>query len=126
MADRIRAWGPAAAWAGVLFLLSSLPDLPGPGGIPFGDKLGHFTLYAVLGLLLALGRRRSRRAVPHLLLLAIGALYALSDEWHQSFVPGRSPDPLDWMADVIGLLSGYLALSAAGSPDPPDETKGPA
>jgi VanZ family protein len=50
---------------------------------------------------------RSRRAVPHLLLLALGALYGVTDEVHQGYVPGRMPDPWDWVADVVGLLIGY-------------------
>jgi len=127
MANRLTAWGPAAAWAGLLFLLSSLPDVPGPGGIPFGDKLGHFLLYAVLGALLASGRSRSGGAASHVLLLAIGALYGLGDEWHQAFVPGRTPDLADWFADLAGLMAGYWTVTVVrGTGDSSHETRGSA
>jgi VanZ family protein len=109
LANRIRAWVPAAAWAAFLFVLSSLPALPGPSRLPFGDKLGHFVLYGVFGLLLAWGRARSGRPVAHALLLLTGALYGVSDEWHQLYVPGRVPDAVDWLADVAGLVTGYAA-----------------
>ena len=107
LANRFRAWGPAVAWAALLFFLSALPDLPGPSCIPFGDKLGHFVLYGVFGVLLAWGRSRWPRRVGHLLLLGIGAAYGISDEWHQMYVPGRTPDVVDWLADVTGLVTGY-------------------
>jgi len=120
------AWGPAVAWAAALFLLSATPDPPGSGlfaQIPGGDKLVHFGLYAVLGGLLARGRRRHLRggepARPwlHAALILAGALYGVSDEWHQSFVPGRDASALDWLADLCGVTLGYLAASAA-APDP--------
>ena len=107
MANRLLVWGPAALWAAVLFLLSALSDVPGGSWLPFGDKVAHLSLYAVLGGALAWGRGRSGRAIPHLLLLALGALYGVTDEVHQGYVPGRIPDPWDWVADVAGLVIGY-------------------
>lgn len=91
----------------VLFLLSSIPGTDAGPGFPFVDKVAHCALYAVLGATLANGRSRAPSPVPHALLLAIGALYGISDEWHQSWVPGRDPDPADWLADVVGLALGY-------------------
>ena len=121
LTNRLRAWGPAASWAAVLFLLSALPD---PGGalrfpfflrLPFGDKIAHMAVYAVLGAALAWGRARSPRAVGHVLLLTLGALYGVSDEWHQMYVPGRIPDVTDWIADLFGLFAGYgLAITVFG------------
>ena len=37
----------------------------------------------------------------------IGAVYGITDEWHQMYVPGRMPDVVDWLADVAGLVTGY-------------------
>ena len=108
LANRFRAWGPAAAWAALLFFLSALPAVSSPARLPFGDKIGHFALYAVLGLLLAWGRSRAAAPVAHVILIAIGALYGLTDEWHQMFVPGRVPDVADWIADVAGFCYGFL------------------
>jgi VanZ family protein len=95
-------------------LLSAQPDPPGTGlfaWIPAGDKLAHFLLYAVLGALLAYGRGREGE-LAHAAPIAAGVLYGASDEWHQSFVPGRQVSALDWTADACGVAAGYwIALS---------------
>ncbi|MBW3534715.1 MAG: VanZ family protein [Gemmatimonadetes bacterium] len=108
-------WGPAALWATVLFLLSSVPDVPGPGwlvSLPAADKVAHAVLYGVLGATLAWanhrGGRDSSRAAD-VLVVGLGALYGASDEWHQSFVPGRDTSAADFTADVVGLAVGYVA-----------------
>ncbi len=102
-------WGPAAVWAAVLFLLSSIPDT---GDIPFGvsDRLVHFGLYSVLGVTLAHARVESRGALAHWFLLLLGVAYGASDEWHQSFVHGRGPEMGDWIADVAGVAVGYVFI----------------
>lgn len=105
--NRMRAWAPAAGWAFVLFMLSALPNLRGAPSFPFSDKIAHVILYAVLGAALAWGWARSPRSVPHAVLLIAGALYGMTDEWHQMYVPGRMPDLADWIADVIGVVVGY-------------------
>lgn len=104
------AWGPALAWVVVLFLLSELRQVPEALRplAALNDKLIHATLYAFLGAALAWARVRSPRPLPHILLLALGYLYGALDEWHQSFVPGRSPEFGDWVADVVGVTLGYL------------------
>jgi VanZ family protein len=119
------SWAPAALWAAVLFLLSARSDLPGSGWlsrIPGGDKLAHLGAYAVLGACLAWGQRRQRRGAPaapgvHALLILVGALYGILDEFHQAFVPGREVSAADWIADVCGVTLGYLAASSP-TPDP--------
>jgi VanZ family protein len=45
---------------------------------------------------------------------AISLLYAISDEWHQSFVEGRKADPLDVLVDACGIAFG-LALASRRS-----------
>jgi VanZ family protein len=99
---------------GVIFYASSLPgsDVPqGPSG------LAHFALYAVLGALLALalGPGSGWRTIA--VAAAIGAFYGLTDEFHQSFVPGRTPSSADWLIDVAGAASGaaIVVLSARGA-----------
>jgi VanZ family protein len=105
-------WGPAAIWAAVLFLLSSVSDSPGVDWLPIGDKIGHLVLYGVMGAALAWRRWSSRGRLTHYFYLVLGLLYAVSDEWHQSFVPGRDASLLDLTADGLGLLLGYAALLA--------------
>lgn len=104
----LRAWLPALAWAGAIFFLSSRSRLPeGPELIPHFDKVAHFGAYALLGLLLARAVRATE--LPLAAAVALGWLYGASDEWHQSFVPGRSVDAWDWAADALGVLAGvYL------------------
>jgi VanZ family protein len=91
-------------WVGLTFLLTSIPHLEIPEGIPFWDKGAHFAFYGVTGFLCALWRRESghpaKRAVLYavLFVLAVGAV----DEIHQLWIPGRSADLLDWVADLLG------------------------
>jgi VanZ family protein len=105
---------PVLIWFGVIFYQSSRSQLPFPPGL--SDQLvsmaGHFTEYAVLAALLwwglgyfvTDGRKRAG------LVLVVALLYAISDEWHQSFVPGRTPDVWDVVVDVIGAMAGTIAM----------------
>lgn len=53
-----------------------------------------------------------QESIPHWVLLLVGALYGLSDEWHQMYVPGRFADLGDWIADLAGLALGYAVAVA--------------
>ena len=66
----------------------------------------HFTLYLVLGGLLAWGSRGRRLWAS----FAAGGLYALLDEVHQAFVPGRAMEGADILTDLLGLGVGILLL----------------
>ncbi len=111
---RVFGWGPAALWAAVLFLLS---ELQGLGGVlPSGaDKFVHGGLYLILGLSLAWGKGRTGLGVPGVLLLLIGVGYGALDEWHQSFVPGRTVSMGDWAADSAGVMLGLLLFASLSS-----------
>ena len=117
------AWGPALLWAYGLFVLSGISEPPPPFRplLLIPDTLAHFVLYLVLGGLVARARVRRGSRIPHTALLAAAAGYAAFDEWRQSLVPGRTPEPSDWLADVAGLLVGYLAVAFA----PERRTGGP-
>lgn len=117
MIRKLLAWGPAVVWAAVLFYLSSQSWSRGPALFGVNDKVGHILLYATLGAALGYGRVRSPGMTGHRLLLTVGFLYAVSDEIHQSFVPGRTASLPDLAADAVGLLVGYacyLALIRTG------------
>ena len=105
---RALPWLPAAAWAATIYWLSSRPTLPGPE-VPYFDKVAHFGAYAVLGALLAFAADRSR--VPLAVAVVLGLLYGASDEIHQMYVPGRSPDVLDWAADAAGVAAACFLYS---------------
>ena len=110
----------ALGWMGVIFWLSAQPDLPSPVELPYGDKLSHFTAYGILSSLYLLSMRRSGGYTLGQVLLAAGlaTLYGVSDEWHQSFVPGRSPDLWDVVADASGALAAAFFLRWLLSPRP--------
>jgi VanZ family protein len=102
-----------AAMAGI-FAMSARQRVPVPPG--FSAKvistLGHFSVYLVLAVLLYWtlsfvmdgGWRRYVTA------WTLAVLYGLSDEWHQSFVPGRTPDVVDIVTDGIGAAVGLLIV----------------
>lgn len=88
----------AILYAVLLFVLSHQPTLPMPRVLSFEDLLAHGIAYAILYSLLYKG-------LPDMhpgWILVITVLYGLSDEWHQSFVPGRVCDPWDFVADAAG------------------------
>jgi len=94
----------------VLFLLSAWPNPRIPDWFFAQDKVVHASLYAVLGAALAWGRRGSDSPPAHWIMLAVGFAYGATDEFHQAFVRGRSPDWGDWAADVTGVLVGYTLV----------------
>jgi VanZ family protein len=98
-------WLPVVLWAAVIFAFSSIPSLSSGLGTwdLFLRKAAHMTEYAILALLLA---RALQREVPA---FALGVLYAVSDEIHQSFVRGRHAAVLDVAIDSVGLLIGLTA-----------------
>ena len=114
MSPRTRAWvswAPAVVWAAVIFVLSAQPSLPSTG---VSDKHAHLVTYALLAGLCLMGltgwRLRRIAGGPVLVAFVMAVLYGVSDEWHQSFVPGRTPDAADVVADAIGAA---LALGGA-------------
>jgi VanZ family protein len=69
----------------------------------------------VLGLLLYRALRGERVPLwPAIVLAALlTSTYGASDEWHQAFVPRRTSDVADWLADTIGGGTGAIAYGAA-------------
>ena len=98
----------------MLFGFSSLSTLPSPPAqFSFYDV--HIAAYAGLAALTARAMGKGLREVsPRAVLLAIviSSLYGISDEYHQLFVPGRSFDVLDMLADAIGSVVGASAVGA--------------
>ena len=108
-------WGPAALIMGIIFIASSTPgsDLPDFGIIDLlVRKGGHLVGYALLGAAffhgLSSGKSQTRSWIIITEILVI--LYALSDEWHQSFSPGRNPALMDICIDAAGGLIGIASL----------------
>lgn len=107
----ILRWLPALAWMALIFLVSSRSQPPGPAD-PTLDfiwkKSVHVASYAVLAILM----RRGLGPTPHATLwaLALTLLYAISDEYHQSFVPGRTARATDVLIDMLGATIGLAAM----------------
>lgn len=109
----VRYWGPVCLYAGLIFLGSSVSNPPEALSSVLekvSDKVVHLFEYALLG---ALGYRACRHAAGawvarHAVMVAVAgcALYGLSDEVHQLFVPFRQGDPLDLVADSVGATLG--------------------
>jgi VanZ family protein len=100
---------------GVIFGLSSLTGSDVPGRF---TGLGHFGLYAMLGALYLAALSPQRPSWKHAIAaVLLASAYGVTDEFHQSFVPGRMPDVMDWLVDTAGAASaaGVMALlSRAG------------
>ena len=77
-------------------------------------KAAHFGVYLVLGLLVFNGLIHSSipRSKAIILALLICVLYAISDEFHQLYVPGRSGQVSDVLLDSSGALMGILLMNA--------------
>jgi len=116
LSDRIWAWGPALGWAAIIFVMSSFPQQVYPAtDVPNADKLVHLALYGTLSALCARGLGRATRwsgIDVWLAAAALASLYGMSDEFHQRFVPGRSAEWADVLADAIGALLGAGASVA--------------
>lgn len=130
---------------GVIFALSAQPSLPHAPDELLDlalKKVAHFGEYAILGALLwrAISGRLSGFPARLLVGVALGSLYAATDEIHQSFVPGRQPAFSDLLIDSVGTAAGLavlyrfdssrltqaaprLAPGGFGGPQPPSATR---
>jgi VanZ family protein len=105
----------AMGWMGLIFLVSAQSTVPQPPGLgpAMTAYLGHFCVYFVLAILVwwvlgGFGLQGRRR---WLLAFGLAVLYGASDEWHQSFVPGRTPDVLDLLVDALGAACGLAVVT---------------
>jgi len=108
-------WLPACVLMTVIFMLSSLPssEVPDFGALDFLVlHAGHFLGYALLCLAFqfALPRRLSP-GIRSIAAIMLALLYAVSDEWHQSFVPGRSQSLFDIIVDGLGASTAMFLLA---------------
>jgi VanZ family protein len=107
----IQFWLPVIGYCTLIFVQSSFPTPPQLPSFAFSDKLLHLGGYGLLALLFCRAfnsceRWRNRWFVLFLLAVVAATVYGVSDEWHQSFVPGRCSDVADAAADFAGSMIG--------------------
>ncbi len=125
MQDFWRRYGWTIAWAALLFTLSSIPDLSPPFRLfDWDDKLHHLLAYMPLGWLLMRAIVWKEGNIRKALWLAIvlGTLYGMSDEFHQHFVPGRTMDANDLLADMLGVALGGWLFRRRRKPAPAEKS----
>ncbi len=104
-------WAPVVLYMGIIFFASHQSDVSIPAGLT--DKQSHSLAYTLLGVLFVralaggLGERVSLRTA--LLGIVLTTVYGASDEFHQMFVAGRSPEVYDVYADALGGAIGACA-----------------
>lgn len=106
---------PAGLCMAGIFLLSAQPTLPRPMGLDAHiiSIAGHFFAYLLLGMSIwwVLGLFPLGDWSRLVLAFAGAVIFGISDEWHQSFVPGRTPDITDIMVDALGAVVGLIIVT---------------
>ncbi len=116
MNKKVFYWSATIAYALLIFFLSSLSGDKTEKLYLFkhSDKIIHLAEYAILCFLVSKTlsftlKNNIKRYVP-LFAILIALLYAISDEFHQSFVPGRSAEVYDVFADGMGAVLSQIIL----------------
>lgn len=106
---------PPWLWGAGIFVGTSLPTSYLPVIVLLSpDKLLHVSAFLVFSILVyravsfTIKNTTTRRSIFVTVIITI--CYAVFDELHQYFVPGRSPDPFDILADIIGIILGLLLV----------------
>ena len=109
-------WGPPALYALAIFAFSSLSAPPAPPQ-QLTDKHVHALVYAGLALLLVRALANARwsgvTVATGVQAVMVAIAYGATDEWHQSFVPGRHAELRDVAADAVGVVVAVGLLCAA-------------
>ena len=103
---------PAVLYYALIFFLSSL-SFEGQVRIPFLDKGVHLVEFGLLGFFLSLGYFLSLKSsfrIKSSFTVASGILLGCLDEIHQYFVPNRSLEVMDMVADSIGIFIGLAVF----------------
>lgn len=109
----LQLWLPVFAWCALIFTLSAIPSHGQTGNMEdpwffmyiLTRKVAHIIEYCVLYILLLPAVTHGERTTSRqqaLLALGLCVAYAISDEWHQSWVFGRHGNPWDVIVDFFG------------------------
>ncbi|HED08897.1 MAG TPA: hypothetical protein ENI57_12315 [Ignavibacteria bacterium] len=111
---KVAVYLPLISFWLVLLVATSLPskDIP---NIKLNDKIEHLFAYFILGFLFNLAllvqnkfKFLKEKAFSSTIVLL--GIYAVIDELHQLFIPGRECSFFDWSADIIGIVFGVLVV----------------
>ena len=109
-------WFPIIIYCVLIFIQSSYPSIKNVPELPYLDKVLHFVAYALLGALFLRAFKTSRIKnnvrLVFILSVLLSFFYGISDEIHQYFVPYRTADLMDVLADMFGSLMGVYIYQA--------------
>ncbi len=110
----MKHWMPALIFALLIFIVSAQSSPPGQSLAP--DYVAHFIEYGVFALMILWGVTRGlKKSITFsrvIVCLFISSAYSATDEFHQSFVPHRTPSWSDIGADAVGAAT-FLAIALA-------------
>ena len=106
-----------AVWIALTLTLTSIPNPQFGPTFRWSDKVAHFGCYGAAGFLFVLWRMESGKgaAVAVLCAALFAALLGAVDEFHQQWIPGRSMEFSDWVADFVGGSAGAFGAAVAVS-----------
>ena len=112
---RVILWGPPIVYMAAIFFVSAQSDPMPEVTSHVWDKLLHTTEYGLLAVLFCRALRGEGVAWLGAALAAVllTSAYGATDEYHQLFVPLRSSDVTDWVADTIGAAAAAAAYTIA-------------
>jgi VanZ family protein len=118
---KLLRWLPAVIWMGVIFFLSHQTGDRLHSFLPFFHRFlpamesfdaGHFAAYFILACTILWGLGKPFATVKgKLFVVLLSVIYGITDEFHQSFVDGRTPDTKDLRNDAIGAALAMIVVS---------------
>lgn len=77
-------------------------------------KLAHFSIYTLVGIFIMayMFTFNTKLKIQFSISLLVGLIYAITDEYHQSWIPGRGPSIIDVCIDTLGVFAGILIVLA--------------
>lgn len=110
--DSISLWGPVLVYMIFIYILSSRQPVKSITLLQGSDKIFHIGEYSILGFLLCRAIKSSFHSMNKFIIMfisiIIGVLYGIFDEIHQYFVPYRTADVFDAIADFGGTSLGVF------------------
>ena len=112
-------WMLVIVWMVLIFIGSSIPAQDFPDAPKQISIVVHFIEFFVLAILLQYALNRGFRTKVKLVSVATAFLvtvfYGFTDEFHQMFVPGRVPDPMDLTINTVGALAACIVFAIVSS-----------